>query len=105
MPCSTPLHNEPLLGKSVCLTWFSTKTGVMLYKHEAKMNMLDDFHFKLPVPNCMETGSVVSETRCADANSIFIACLSRVTKNNVEILITRMNIIVYAENKSLVTSY
>jgi len=63
---------------------------------KTKMNMADNFYFRQPVPNCMITGSTVSEPRIADTNSLFISCYSKMTKHNMKILITRMSTIGYA---------
>lgn len=63
------------------------------------MNMLDNFYFRQPVPNCMITGSAVSGLKFADMNSLFISCYSKMTKHNMKILITRMNTIGYASKK------
>jgi len=42
---------------------FNSPVKQVLYKKENKMNMPDNFYFRKPVPNCMITGSTVSEIR------------------------------------------
>jgi len=58
------------LKKSV--VQFSSPVKQYYKKQKTKMNMPDNFYFRQPVPNCMITGSTVSELRRTDTNSLFI---------------------------------
>jgi hypothetical protein len=94
MSCSSVLHNEPLFKNSVVQFNSPVKTGVI--SNKTNMNVPDNFYFRQQIPNCMITGSIVSEIRRADTNSLFISCHSTMTKHNMKILITKINTIGYA---------